>query len=320
MKRISVIVPIYNAEKYLPEMLESLRRQSYPQLEFLLVDDGSTDRSAELCRAYVVRDPRFRYLPSEHGGVSHARNLGLDSCTGEYIAFCDADDLVLPTAYEEMLALAEEWDADIAVTSFLQDGIENADRAKCAAPRSLDSAEAIGEMHRGVLFEGHVWDKLFRASLFEEIRFSEDISVMEDMLAMTELFLRARSIVYADIPTYCYRVHPESALHGVFQPSHASARIAARRMLSLVRAEAPAAETYVQRTLIRVNYGTVERMLRSGVPIDPAMYREVRQELRENDTEVVRRLFPFRKRFKYRLLMRSLFLFRIFVLLHGRRK
>lgn len=320
MKRISVIVPIYNAEKYLSDTLEALGRQSYPELEFLLVDDGSTDHSAALCLAYAARDPRFRYLPSEHGGVSHARNLGLDSCTGEYIAFCDADDLVLPTAYEEMLALAEAWDADVTVTTFLRDGMEKTDCAEWATPRLFGSAEAIGEMHRGVLFEGHVWDKLFRASLFEEIRFSEEISVMEDMLAVTALFLRADRIVYSNRPTYCYRVHPESALHGVFHPSHASARIAAHRMLSLVRAEAPAVEAYAQRTLIRISCGTVERMLRSGVPIAPAMYREVRQELRENDTATVRRLFSFRKRFKYRLLMRSLFLFRIFVLLHGRRR
>ena len=319
MKRISVIVPIHNAENFLPRTLESLRLQSYTALEILMVDDGSTDRSAEICRGYADRDPRFCYLSVAHGGVSHARNVGLERSTGDYIAFCDADDWVTLTAYERMLLLIEEGKADVAVTAFLREGDREWDCRTDEAEKLMTPEEAIFEMHRGELFQGHVWGKLFRASLFSDVRFCEEISVMEDMLAVTELFLRSERIVYLGIPTYCYRVHSQSVLHGQFLPSHDSARSAARQMLALTRTNAPAATAYARRTLIRVSCGTVDRMVRSGLPVPPSLYHEIRREIRENDTAEVRKLFSFRKRFKYRLLIRSLALFRIFVFFQDRR-
>ena len=94
--KISVIIPIYNMEKLLNRSLDSVKNQSYQNLEVIMVDDGSTDTSAEICRDYAAKDPRFHYFYEENSGPSAARNLGLEKCTGDYIAFLDPDDYLHP--------------------------------------------------------------------------------------------------------------------------------------------------------------------------------------------------------------------------------
>lgn len=103
MEKLSVIVPVYNAEKYLDRCIQSIINQTYSNIELLLVDDGSKDSSAKICDDYALTDKRIRVFHKENGGVSSARNMGLDMATGYYVAFVDADDYLFPKAYESLI-------------------------------------------------------------------------------------------------------------------------------------------------------------------------------------------------------------------------
>jgi CDP-glycerol glycerophosphotransferase len=114
MPRISVVVPIYNVEEYLPACLDSVARQTVDDFEVVMVNDGSTDRSAEIAGQYGRRDPRFRLVQQENAGLSAARNTGIDAATGEFIAFLDSDDVLPPNAYELLLGALDETGSDFA--------------------------------------------------------------------------------------------------------------------------------------------------------------------------------------------------------------
>ena len=114
MARISVIVPVYNVERYLPPCLESIAAQKFGDVDVLMVDDGSTDGSAALAEEFARRDPRFRLVHQENGGLSKARNTGIEVATGEFIAFVDSDDVLPPRAYELLMAALDETGSDFA--------------------------------------------------------------------------------------------------------------------------------------------------------------------------------------------------------------
>ena len=103
---ISVIVPVYNVEEYLPRCVDSLLSQTYEKLEIILVDDGTKDASDKICDAYAARDPRVKVIHKENGGLSSARNAGIDIASGEYLAFVDSDDWIEPDTYAHMLGIA----------------------------------------------------------------------------------------------------------------------------------------------------------------------------------------------------------------------
>ena len=119
---ISVIVPVYNAERYLADCLESLIRQTHRELEILVIDDGSTDGSAALCERFAGQDGRIRLLRKENSGVSSARNLGLDEAQGEYVAFVDADDWILPEMLETQLIQLTREGGDMILGGYLAVG------------------------------------------------------------------------------------------------------------------------------------------------------------------------------------------------------
>src|SRR5205085_2446307 len=114
MPRVSVVVPIYNVEHYLEECLESLAAQTFQDLEVVMVDDGSTDGSAAIAEAFAARDPRFKLMTRPNGGLSAARNTGLEAATGEFLAFVDSDDVVAPDAYEKLVATLDKTGSDFA--------------------------------------------------------------------------------------------------------------------------------------------------------------------------------------------------------------
>src|SRR5919199_728512 len=114
MPRVSVVVPIYNVEPYLRSCLDSLAAQTYTDLEVVMVNDGSTDRSAEIADAFSARDPRFRLLEQPNRGLSAARNTGIDAASGEFLAFVDSDDIVAPAAYELLVGALDASGSDLA--------------------------------------------------------------------------------------------------------------------------------------------------------------------------------------------------------------
>ena len=218
---ISIIVPIYNVENYLRQCLDSIMNQTYQKFECLLINDGSPDNSAEICREYVSKDSRFCYFEKENEGVSSSRNLGIERSRGEYVTFIDSDDWV-ESDYLEVLyrALLEE-QADIAISTYKQFNMDDNCYYLHSYQRGYDrkvftNAELIDSLP---LLYGYdntynfVSCKLVSREILECIRFNLSTSYGEDMEFWNKVFLLSKKIVYVNKDTYIYRTNNDSSKH-----------------------------------------------------------------------------------------------------------
>ena len=191
---LSVIIPFYNTEKYLSRSIDSVLQQTFQDTEIILVDDGSTDRSGTIADEYAQQHPQIKVIHLEHGGVSRARNTGLDAAVGEYIHFMDSDDYSDPEMYRTLVDVVRKHAADIAVCRIC-DVYRNRTRSKDNDGQEtvLDSQEAL-EMILTRKMDDSLCSKLFRASMFDTIRFIEG-KTYEDVRIMPDLFLHAARVV-----------------------------------------------------------------------------------------------------------------------------
>ena len=203
--KISVIVPVYKVEKYLPECIESVLAQTFPDFEMILVDDGSPDNSGAICDDYAARDPRIRVFHKENGGVSSARNLGLDHARGEWIAFVDSDDTVGEKYLEHL------WGDGPAAGTLIFSGLTYLDE-KGRETRRLQFAAGTRPVREAFREEqlyrcGYPFSKLYDARVVarERLRFDPEISMAEDMILMADYLRFASSVVFrADSSDYRY--------------------------------------------------------------------------------------------------------------------
>ena len=212
MKKISIIIPVYNSEKYLDTCLTSLVKQTYSNLEIILVDDGSTDKSGYLCDEWKSKDNRIRVIHQTNQGVSAARNHGLDYATGDFISFVDSDDTVESDMYEFLIDLMIKYNADISHCGYKHIVGEEVrlvhDTKKIY---KQDSTEALSCLVGGRLFVGSLCNKLYRATLVSGLRLQCDIKINEDILYNFEAFSLANTIVFADYAKYNYIAHKMSS-------------------------------------------------------------------------------------------------------------
>lgn len=228
---ISIVIPIYNAEKYLEECLNSIKSQTYKNFEVIMVNDGSKDDSETICMNFLRSDSRFRYLKKANGGVSSARNLGLDNVKGDYITFIDADDWVDENYLDLLITTVKKNHSDIVVSSYKQ--FNNIDvfylRAYTIQEKYLLNFEKMNRddfltifpklMSINVCFNNAV-AKLFRKELVKNLRFDTSIKYGEDLDFYFRLYLNVDSISYVDEPTYVYRMHGDSTTSN-FNQEHA---------------------------------------------------------------------------------------------------
>lgn len=206
--KISVIIPVYNCEQYLPACLDSVLNQTYQDLEMILVDDGSKDASGRICDEYEEKDKRIRVIHQENHGVSHARNVGMTLVTGEAVSFIDSDDTLEPEMYALLAGLMQEHEADIAHCGYkhiVGEEIRLVHDTKRVIPQNAQ--EALDCFVSGRLFGGGLWNKLFRAQLIEGTAFREDLKINEDVLFNFDAFRKAKKTVFADHALYNYIAH-----------------------------------------------------------------------------------------------------------------
>ncbi|MDE7159576.1 MAG: glycosyltransferase [Muribaculaceae bacterium] len=210
---ISVIVPVYNASRWLPELFRSLEEQTMEDFEVILVDDGSSDSSGELCAAQQRRDSRFRHCPRANRGVSAARNAGISRARGNWIYFIDADDMLHPEALARLVETARATGADIVLGGF-SEGESMPPSPRRREPRLMTAREAILTSLYQTPPLNYIWGVLYRRSIFEypDTRFREGIRY-EDLDIAHRLFERARSIAWLPEELYFYRSHPQSFIH-----------------------------------------------------------------------------------------------------------
>lgn len=214
MPKISIIVPVYNVEKYLENCINTILKQSFTDFELLLIDDGSTDASSGICDRYQEQDARIRVRHQSNQGVSAARNLGLSLAQGDYIYFVDSDDYLHERLLEQLYGLAEETRAEVTICGFkaTRSLLEPTQGEVKGIRRTLDQTEAIQDLlYPTKLGMGiGIWNKLFRRDCLAGLRFAADLSMNEDKLFVCQAFGRATRFAYTSQCLYFYYYRPES--------------------------------------------------------------------------------------------------------------
>ena len=216
---ISVIVPIYNVEQYLEQCLDSIISQTYSQLEIILVDDGSTDSSGQICDKYARKDERIVVIHKTNGGLSDARNAGISVATGEYISFIDSDDYIATDMYNKMIKICEQNHCDIVVCArdnFDEDGNHKV-MFQAKKQTIYTSEEAIEEILLNRNMDSAAWDKLYHKKLFTEIRYPVGV-LHEDLTVTSRVFSAANKIVQIPDVFYQYRIRKGSITKQGFKP------------------------------------------------------------------------------------------------------
>lgn len=239
--KISVIVPVYKVEQYLPRCLDSILAQTYEHLEIICVNDGSPDDSLAILERYAARDARIKVISRENGGLSAARNTGLDAATGELIAFVDSDDFLLPTMVETLLRALEAHCADIVNCQF-----NHYRSAEDIAPRGYDHAPLVCETMQALRLlladkqvTNHVWRNLYKAKLFGDIRFPVG-KFFEDIVVTPQIFAKAENVVFLSEALYQYRENRNSITQSPSQNQRKDYFEAIGHTFNLVRNELPA--------------------------------------------------------------------------------
>ncbi|WP_321995065.1 glycosyltransferase family 2 protein [Clostridium butyricum] len=207
MEKISIIIPVYNVEKYLARCLESIVNQTYKNIEIIVIDDGSTDESGRICDEFAKKDNRIIVIHKKNGGVSEARNAGLGVCHGEYIGFVDPDDYIEPNMYSIMVNSSKEKSADIVVCGYKVFG----DRVEeCIFEnREYKTDEAMCLLLKNRYMPSFLWNKLFKSELFHNKSFLVGYRY-EDLLIMHELFKDAKKVVAVSEQLYFYYIREDS--------------------------------------------------------------------------------------------------------------
>lgn len=211
MKLISVIVPVYKVEKYLEQCVSSIQKQTYINLEIILVDDGSPDNCPELCDKYALKDKRIKVIHQKNGGLSAARNAALDVISGDLVSFIDSDDWIESCMYEEMIKALNEHNADIVCCGGIDtDGIK--DYEKCLDCKPTGTTVSGKEAAREILLDkvgSQVVKGLYPAAFWNNIRFPLN-RLYEDIPVTYKVFEQAKTVCYIDIPFYKYRLNMQS--------------------------------------------------------------------------------------------------------------
>lgn len=212
--KLSIIVPIYNKEKYLNKSLVSLKEQTYKNIEVILIDDGSIDNSKEICMKFCTEDNRFKYYYKKNGGVASARNLGLEKATGDFIGFVDPDDYIEYCMYEIMMEEAKTNSLDIVGCGI--NIIQNNKIEKITAPNDfqLHPNDAISHLLKwDNVVTPYLWNKIFRRSILKNIKFNELLKVGEDIPFIFEAIINSSEYVHLHNYLYNY-VKNEDSLVG----------------------------------------------------------------------------------------------------------
>ncbi len=198
---ITVIVPIYNSERYLKRCLESIQKQTYEELEVLMIDDGSSDLSVELCKTYVHSDPRFCLIVQENQGSSAARNVGLSNAHGSLIGFVDSDDYIDPCMFEKLYRALDSEKADVSLCDVYYKGKQEHIHWKNGTYRGQDAI--FSEFINGRVIN-RVYNKLYRAEIVKNVRFPVNRNMMEDASWTPRVLEKAEILTRIAEPLYYY--------------------------------------------------------------------------------------------------------------------
>lgn len=210
MKKVSVVVPIYRVEPYLKQCVHSILAQTYQNLEIILVDDGSPDRCPEICDMFAGLDQRVKVIHKKNGGVSDARNRGIERACGDYLMFVDGDDWIEHTMVERLVSACEKYGVSLASCArYVMDENSSKQIAFTSREKVYSAEEALNEILAGKAIDVAVWDKLYTKELFDAIRFPVGEN-NEDIAIFYQIIDKAGKIAHCGTAEYYYRDRPGS--------------------------------------------------------------------------------------------------------------
>lgn len=227
---ISVIIPVYNGQEYLEKNIKSVWEQTYKNLQLIIVDDGSTDKTPEICKALSLKDKRIQIIHMEDLGVSAARNAGIAAAEGDYITFLDADDRLMPHMIEILYETLMQTESDIAGCNFYMWDTEEywsrilAGAEKNKLPMEKQSIKIYTNtefIEQGILNQDtRCWSKLYKRSCIENVGFRTEFTIGEDMLFLVDLLPLIKKIAVMDYKGYGYFQNCAGAMNRTFKPSY----------------------------------------------------------------------------------------------------
>ena len=244
LNKISIIVPVYNVEKYLPQCLESIINQTYKDLEIILINDGSTDSCLQICDEYALRDNRIQVIHQQNGGLSEARNTGLKIATGDFIGFVDSDDLISVDFYEKLLAAAINSNAEIVECNYVKFSSEDDLRLvsnTCNIKNELFNTEKALESLMNQNLKQVVWNKIYRKEILSSLQFPTGF-INEDEFWTYKVIGNAKNVLkIADI-VYFYRQQEKSIMGKLYNVKRLDGLVALQERVDYMKTNFPVLE------------------------------------------------------------------------------
>ena len=280
--KISIIVPVYNVEKYLERCVESLINQTHKNIEIILVDDGSKDNSGKLCDELAQRDSRIIVYHKENGGLSDARNYGIDKSTSDYVGFVDSDDFVDEDMYEILLSNLLKFDSEISFCrlndvfndDITKDNTEN-------KPYLMTSEQAIKMVLEAKVFSVTAVNKLYKKSLFDQIRFDKG-KIAEDAFIMVDLLSRCEKIAATEAKKYYYMHRENSITTQKFTPKFLNVIEAYEKNAKIVSNKYPDLKYQADTRICWAYFYVLDRLLKDEEYKDEKLETELIQYLKKH--------------------------------------
>ena len=289
--RISVIVPVYNVQEYLEKCLSSILQQSYQNLEVILVDDGAMDQSGTICDEYAVRDRRIQVIHKENGGLSDARNAGIEIASGQYMCFVDSDDYLEEDILQKAHQVAKSYTADVVIWGFFKDFYDSnqalirsvrISHELCdCCKRNKDYQILLSEDTQALV--GYAWNKLYRAEtiLRKNFRFQKGVSLVEDILFNSPVLSEADCLVFLDRFGSHYIQRDRDTLGAKFYSDYYELKLQACKARERLLQAYGASEDIIIDTLIRAYFAAIKSSCRMACK-SSAMSRAEKQFYMQN--------------------------------------
>lgn len=249
--KLSIVVPVYNVEKYLPQCLDSLIHQTLKEIEIILVNDGSTDDSGLICNMYAKKDHRIKVYSKTNGGLSDARNYGLSKVNTPVVGFVDSDDYVDVSMFQTLLDIKEKSNSEIAVCGIKMTSLDNEVYSVRTVEKEmvLNRHDAMRELLKSKRISNSVCNKIFDVAIFDGINFPLN-KLYEDEYVTYRLFDMSNSVVLTNKTFYYYRLTPNSITHKKFSEREFDRIYASQEKIEYIQQRYPDLVSYAQRYLV----------------------------------------------------------------------
>lgn len=313
---ISVIVPIYRVEQYLRKCIDSILNQTYNNIEIILVDDGSPDNCGKICDEYAKRDSRIRVIHKENGGLSDARNTGIDACKGNYITFVDSDDYIENDYVETLYYLLKKYNTEIAICDcrIIKDNKKKKEKNNKISEYCITSKDSISKMLYSDFYFITANAKIYNKELFKDIKFPKG-KVFEDVGTTYKLILKCKNIACSNKKIYNYLIRKGSITTEEFKNKQLDLISITEKMCDEILKIYPEMTDATLRRKIYANISTLNRILLSKKEIKET--KEIIKYIRQNGKKVIKdKNVCYRDKIAIQLILCNIKLYKMFLFIY----